>query len=301
VGAFCHLARDHPYPTKAIEALGALRRGEGVKRFLIYVALGIGSAAFLAPLLWTLSTALKSQAEIARDPSRMIPERIHWDNFAGAWAALPFSDFVLNTVFVTVLATFGTLLSSSLVAYGFSRFEFKGRNALFVVLLATMMLPHQVTMVPVFMIWRKLGAIDTFFPLIVPAFLGGGAFNIFLLRQFFLSIPRELDEAMVLDGAGYLTIWRYLLVPLSAPALATVAVFSFIANWDNFEGPLIYLNSPENYTVAIGLRLFQDTFGTNLAQLMAASLINLTPMLILFLVAQRFFVKGIVVSGMGGR
>ena len=272
-----------------------------VKASAIYLLLGLGSMAFMAPLLWTLSTALKSQSEIATDPSRLIPAHPYWQNFSDAWVALPFAQFVVNTVFVTLIATFGTLLSSSLVAYSFSRFDFRGRNFWFIILLGTMMLPGQVTMVPVFMIWRQLGAIDTFFPLTIPAFLGGGAFNIFLLRQFFLTIPRELDEAMLLDGASYFSIWRHLIMPLSGPALATVAIFSFMGNWDNFEGPLIYLNSPENYTVSIGLRLFQDTFGTNLGQLMAASLIHLTPMVILFLVAQRYFVKGIVVTGMGGK
>lgn len=255
----------------------------------------------MTPLAWTLSTALKSQEEIASDPSRVLPANPTLDNFAQAWVALPFSDFVVNTILVTLVATLGTLLSASLVAYAFARFDFPGRKVLFVVLLATMMLPGQVTMVPVFMIWRALGAIDTFFPLTLPAYLGGGAFNIFLLRQFFMTIPRELDEAMLIDGAGYFAIWRLLIMPLSGPALATVAIFSFIGNWDNFDGPLIYLNSPENYTVSIGLRLFQDSFGTNLGQLMAASLIHITPTFILFLAAQRYFVKGIAVSGVGGR
>jgi len=277
------------------------RRKTAVANALTYVAMGFGSALFMTPLLWTLSTALKTQAEIAEDPTRLWPAQPTFENFTQAWVALPFGTFVQNTIFVTVVATFGTLLSSSLVAYGFSRFEFRGRNVLFMILLATMMLPHQVTMVPVFMIWRDLGAIDTFFPLTVGAYLGGGAFNIFLLRQFFLTIPRELDEAMMMDGAGPLVIWRRLIVPLSGPAMATVAVFSFIGNWDNFEGPLIYLNSPENYTVSIGLRLFQDTFGTYLGQLMAASLIHLIPTVLLFLAAQRYFVRGIATSGLGGR
>jgi multiple sugar transport system permease protein len=268
---------------------------------LIYLVLLLGCAVFMSPLIWTFSTALKSPQELATDPGRFIPAHPSFDNFVGAWKALPLGNFVVNTIFVTLVATTGTLLSASLVAYGFSRFEFRGRNLLFAVLLGTMMLPGQVTIVPVFMIWRNLGAIDTFFPLTVPAFLGGGAFNVFLLRQFFLSIPRELDEAMILDGASYFAIWRRLILPLSGPALATVAIFSFIGNWDNFDGPLIYLNSPENYTVSIGLRLFQDTFGTNLGQLMAASLMHLMPTFLLFLVAQRYFVKGIAVSGLGGK
>lgn len=272
-----------------------------MKRTLVFLALLVGGFVFLTPLIWTLSTALKSPEEIANAPARFWPLVPTWKNFSDAWVALPFSNFVVNTAFVTLMATAGTLLSASLVAYAFARFDFRGKNVWFVLLLSTMMLPSQVTMVPVFMIWRHLGAIDTFFPLIVPAFLGGGAFNVFLLRQFFLTIPRELDEAMLLDGAGYFGIWWRLMLPLSGPALATVAIFSFIGNWDNFDGPLIYLNSTENYTVSIGLRLFQDTFGTNLGQLMAASLMHIAPTILLFLLTQRFFVRGIAATGIGGR
>lgn len=265
------------------------------------VVMAFGSLVFMIPLLWTLSTALKGQEEIARDPTRLLPAKPTLENFGEAWVALPFADFVLNTVFVTLVATAGTLLSASLVAFAFARLDFWGRGLLFGILLATMMLPGQVTMVPVFMIWRSFGAIDTFVPLTVPAFLGGGAFNVFLMRQFFMTIPRELDEAMMLDGAGYFSIWWRLILPLSTPVLATVGIFSLIGNWDNFDGPLIYLNSPENYTVSIGLRLFQDSFGTNLGQLMAATLIHILPMIVLFVAAQRFFVQGIVASGLGGK
>ncbi|RYG46079.1 carbohydrate ABC transporter permease [bacterium] len=267
----------------------------------LYGVLILGGLLFMGPLVWTLMTALKPEQEIASDPTRLFPQKPTLGNFGAAWRALPFADFVLNTVFVTLVATFGTVLSASLVAYGFARFPFRGRNLLFTVLLATMMLPGQVTMVPVFMIWRAVGAVDTFAPLTLPAFLGGGAFNVFLLRQFFLTIPRELDEAMLLDGASYFAIWRRLILPLSTPALATVVIFSFIGNWDNFDGPLIYLNSTENYTVSIGLRLFQDTFGTNLGQLMAASLLQLAPIVLLFLFTQKHFVKGIAVTGLGGK
>ncbi len=277
------------------------RDGHPAVRALVFLFLVLGSAAFLVPLLWTFSTALKTNEEIAQDPTRLIPANPTLQNFPDAWNALPFGIFVTNTIFVTLIATFGTVLSASLVAYGFARFRFWGRNVLFTTMLATMMLPGQVTMIPVFMIWRELGAIDTFAPLTLPAFLGGGAFNIFLLRQFFMTIPRELDEAMLLDGASYLGIWRRLILPLSTPAIATIVVFSFIGNWDNFDGPLIYLNSPENYTVAIGLRMFQDAFGTNMGQLMAASLIHITPTILLFLFAQRYFIKGVAIGGMGGR
>ncbi|MBC8065834.1 MAG: carbohydrate ABC transporter permease, partial [Chlorobia bacterium] len=192
-------------------------------------------------------------------------------------------------------------LSSSIVAYGFARFQFKGRNFLFGLLLATMMLPHQVTMIPVFMIWRELGAIDTFYPLLIPSIFGGGAFNIFLMRQFFQTIPREFDEAAMLDGAGFFRIWWRILLPLSGPVVATVAVLSFIGHWDDFNGPLIYLNSPEKYTVSLGLRMFQDSYGSETNQLMAASLIHILPMIVLFFCAQRYFMKGINLSGLGGK
>jgi multiple sugar transport system permease protein len=270
-------------------------------KLAVYTLL-IGMATlFTIPFVWTVSTALKSGQEIASDPSRLIPDQPTLENFGKAWTVLPFPTFVLNTVFVTVLATIGQVLSASLVAYGFSRFNFRGRNLLFYTMLATMMLPGQVTMIPVFMIWRELGAIDTFIPLILPAYLGGGAFNIFLLRQFLLGIPREFDEAAMIDGAHYFTIWWRILMPLAAPAVATIAIFSFIGHWDAFDGPLIYLNSPEKYTVSIGLRMFQDSFGTNLEQLMAASIVHILPMIVLFFVAQKYFMKGISLSGLGGR
>lgn len=270
-------------------------------KITVYVLLLVIAALFTIPFLFTLSTALKTAQEISDEPGRLIPQKPTLENFAKAWTALPFPRFVMNTVFVTVLATLFQVITGSLVAYGFARFNFKARNTLFYMMLATMMLPGQVTMIPVFMIWRELHAIDTFYPLILPALFGGGAFNIFLLRQFLLGIPRELDEAAMLDGAHYFTIWWRILLPLSTPAVATVAIFSFIGHWDAFDGPLIYLNSPEKYTVAIGLRMFQDSFGTDLEQLMAASLIHILPTVVLFFCAQRYFLKGISLSGLGGR
>lgn len=272
-----------------------------MKRFFVWLALVGGAALFSVPFVWTLATALKTGEEYAKDPGRFIPLHPTLENFPKAWTALPFAQFVLNTLFITVVCTTASVLSGTLVAYGFARFRFRARNFFFYTMLATMMLPGQVTQIPVFLIWRNLHAIDTYYPLIVPAFFGGGAFNIFLLRQFFLSIPRELDEAAMLDGAGYLRIWWRILLPLSGPAIATVAIFSFIGNWDAFEGPLIYLNSPERYTVAVGLRMFQDSYGTNFEQVMAASLIHIAPTIVLFFLAQRYFIKGINLSGLGGR
>jgi multiple sugar transport system permease protein len=270
-------------------------------RVIVYVLLGFGATLFSIPFLWTISTALKSAKEYAQDPGRLIPANPDFSNFAKAWTALPFPTFVWNTILITLVCTVAQVITGSLVAYGFSRFRFKGRDWVFMAMLSTMMLPGQVTQIPVFLIWRELRAIDTFSPLIIPAFFGGGAFNIFLLRQFFLTIPRELDEAAMLDGASYLSIWWRVLLPLSGPAIASVALFSFLGHWDSFEGPLIYLNSPEKYTVSIGLRMFQDTFGTNFEQVMAASLVHILPTVLLFFFAQRYFLKGISLSGLGGR
>jgi len=271
-----------------------------LKKTASYAALLSLGALSLMPLLWTLSIALKGSQEYARDPGRLIPRHPAWDNFAKAWTELPFAHFVLNTVFIAVVSTAAQVIVSSMVAYGFARFRFKGRGVAFGLLLATMMLPSQVTMIPVFLIWRTLHGIDTYFPLIVPAFFGG-AFNIFLLRQFMLGLPLELDEAAMLDGASYMRIWWQVLMPLCGPALATVGVLSFLGQWDNFEGPLIYLNTPEKYTVSLGLRMFQDSFGTEFGQLMAASLVHIIPTVIIFFAAQRYFLRGLNFSGLGGR
>jgi multiple sugar transport system permease protein len=274
------------------------KQAENLRRIGIFVLLCFGSMLFSIPLLWTASTALKTNEQVFAVPPQWLPNPVQWDNFRLAWTELPFPMFVTNTIIITVLSTFGQVFSASLVAYGFARFKFRGKNALFYVLLSTMMLPSQVTMIPVFLMWRKLGLIDTFAPLILPAFFGGGAFTIFLLRQFFLTVPRELDEAAMMDGASPITIWWKILLPLSRPALITVGLFSFLGHWDDFMGPLIYLNSMEKYTVSIGLRLFQDMFGSQLELLMAASLIHILPTIVLFFFAQRYFVKGIAMTGL---
>ncbi len=280
---------------------GSYRTSHPIARTLVYSLLIVGAIVFTIPFIWTVATSLKSGEEFASDPSRIFPKHVVWSNYQKAWTALPFARFMLNTVFITIVSTVASVLTGSLVAYGFSRFQFKARNFLFYTMLATMMLPGQVTQIPVFMIWRELRAIDTYYPLLIPAFFGGGAFNIFLLRQFFLGIPRELDEAAMIDGASYFHIWWKVLMPLSGPVLATVALFSFLGQWDNFEGPLIYLNTPEKYTVSIGLRMFQDSFGTNFEQVMAASVLHILPTVVLFLCAQRYFLRGISLSGLGGR
>jgi ABC-type glycerol-3-phosphate transport system permease component len=226
--------------------------------------------------------------------------RVRLENYPEAWSAKPFTRYLLNTLFVTALCILGQVLTSSLVAFGFARLEFPGQNLFFLVVLATMMLPQEVTMIPTYLIFRSLGWIDTFLPLIVPSFLGGGAFSIFLFRQFFLTLPRELDEAARMDGCSSLGIYWNILMPLCKPIIATLAVFAFVGHWNDFLTPLIYLNSSDKFTLAIGLRFFQGVYLTDMHLLMAASTLVLLPVLVVFFLGQRYFVKSIVLSGIKG-
>jgi ABC-type glycerol-3-phosphate transport system permease component len=270
----------------------------------LYVLALVAALLFSIPFFWTISSSLKSVTELYVFPPSWWPAEPQWQNYVSVFTIAPFARFLLNTVVVTALAMVGQILSASAVAYGFSRFRFPGREPLFFVVLSTMMLPWQVTIVPTFLLFRYLGWLNTFLPLIVPSFFGGGAFYIFLLRQFFMTIPRDLDEAAKLDGASSVRIFWNILLPLSKPALATVAIFSFIQHWNEFIAPLIFLNSPEKYTVSIGLRYFvSNPFESNEpreAILMAASLIVAMPALILFFTAQKYFVRGIVTTGLKG-
>ena len=286
------------------------RRSKGVPllttigKVVLYL-IAIGTAImFSLPFLWTLGSSLKSIEEIFAFPPTMFPAVPRWQNYADVFRLAPFGRFISNTILITGLAMIGQILSASAVAYGFSRFRFPGRDALFFVVLSTMMLPWQVTIVPTFLLYRYLGWINTYAPLIVPAYFGGGAFYIFLLRQFFMTIPRDLDEAAKIDGASSVRIFWNILLPLAKPAIATVAIFSFIEHWNEFIGPLIYLNSPDKFTVSIGLRHFtSNPFSDNEpreAILMAASLIVAMPPLILFFTAQKYFVQGIVTTGLKG-
>lgn len=223
-----------------------------------------------------------------------------WSNYHDALTVLPFGTFLKNTLTITLLGIIGHTLSASLVAFGFSRMRFPGRDVLFIMVLSTMMLPAQVTMIPTFVLFVKLRWIDTLRPLIVPAYFGGGAFFIFLLRQFFLTLPSELEDAAKIDGCNALGIYRNVALPLSKPALATVAVFSFMAHWNDFMGPLIYTQSMEKKTLALGLYSFKGLHGTEYHLMMAAAIAVLLPVLIIFFSAQKYFVQGIVMSGIKG-
>ena len=276
----------------------------GIGRTTLVYGLLVGlSALFTLPFLWMLSVSLHDLPGVFAQPFRWIPEKPAWGNFGEITTLLPFWRYALNTALVTALVLVGTLLSCSLVAYGFSRIRFRGRDTLFAVCLSTMMLPGQVTMIPLYMLFASIGWVDTFLPLVVPAFFGS-PFYIFLLRQFFLTIPREFDEAAMLDGASRLRVYWSVILPLARPALATVALFSFIGTWNDFFGPLIYLNSPEMATLTLGLSMLKSqVIGTGTTQwnlLMAGAVLVMIPNIVVFMLAQKHFVKGIVMGGLRG-
>ena len=266
-----------------------------------YLLLSVFALVLGLPLVWLLSTSLKTGGQTFLMPPKWIPEPIVWSNYAEAFQAVAFHEYFWNTARIVIFATTGTLLTASLAAYAFARLRFPLREPLFLLVLSTIMLPSIVTLIPTFIVFRTLGWIDTFLPLIVPLWFGGGAFNIFLFRQFFMTIPLELDEAARIDGASNLRIYWGVILPLSKPVLATIAVFAFIHNWNDFFEPLIYLQSPENWTMAIGLRGFQGLYSTEWNLMMAASTAMIAPLLVLFFFAQRYFVSGIQMSGLTGR
>jgi ABC-type glycerol-3-phosphate transport system permease component len=254
---------------------------------------------FILPFIWMVSTSFKETAETFIMPPKWIPSSFRWQNYIEGWNIAPFNLYLLNTVKITLSVLIGTLLSNTLVAYSFSRLEWPGRDVLFVILLSTLMLPYQVTLIPVFVLFSKLGWVNTHLPLIVPSFFGN-PFFIFLLRQFFVTIPIELDDAAKIDGCSNFKILWQILLPLSKPALASVAIFSFMGTWNDFLAPLIYLNKESLFTLSLGLTFFRTQFEVYWNQLMAVSVIVLLPCLIIFFVAQRWFIQGITLTGLKG-
>lgn len=268
-------------------------------RVLLWVVLLVGVVLSLAPFYLMTVMSLKTPGEVAGSSVWQLPRELQWGNYEKVLTNpnAPFFTFFRNSLLIAGLSTVGVLLSSSMVAYGFARLKFPGRDRLFILLLSTMMLPSIVTMVPQYVLWKYLGWVDTFYPLIVPAFFGGGAYNIFLLRQFLMGIPRDIDEAALLDGASHATIFWQFMMPNMGPALATVGIFNFIYNWRDFQGPLIILNSPEHQTLELGLQTYRAMNQNQWELLMAGSVIVMIPIIILFLLGQRYFVKGIVMTG----
>lgn len=259
------------------------------------------SAIFMIPLIWLVSSSLKTQGQVFAYPPVWIPDPVQWSNYAEALRRAPLLQWLWNTTVITVFSIIGTVISSSMVAFGFARLRFPGRNALFILLLSTMMLPQVVTLIPRFIMFRYMGWLDTFLPLIVPTFFGGGAFNIFLVRQFYLTIPKDFDEAARIDGASNWQIWRLILVPLSAPVLIAIGIFSFVAHWNEFLLPLIYLFSERKKVLALGLRAFINPADASWHISMAASMFLVVPIMLLFFFGQRYFIRGVVMTGIQGR
>ncbi len=269
---------------------------DAVSKTLVYLILAAGSVIILMPLLWMISTSLKPLSHVFRFPPEFIPQRIVWSNYPDALTQLPFDVYFGNTIFIVFWTVLGEIIVSSIVAYAFARLRWKGRNALFIVVLATMMLPRQVTLIPDFLIFKYLGMIDTFWPLILPSWFGN-PFYIFLLRQYFLTHSRELDQAAVIDGCSRFGVFWRITLPMSKPVLAAVAIFSFQYHWNDFFRPLIFLFDQDKYTLALGLRFFQGTYGTEWNSLMAVSLVVMLPLIIVFFFTQRIFIQGVVFTG----
>ena len=259
----------------------------------------LGAVIILIPPAWMFSSSLKDNIEIFTFPPSFIPAHPRWSNYPEAVMAIPFFRYVLNSLLIAALGVTGTVLSSSLVAYAFARLRAPGLGFLFYVVLATIMLPGTVTLIPRFLIFNWLGWVGTYLPLIVPSWTAG-AFNVFLLRQFFRNIPRELDDAARVDGASFFGIFWRIIVPQSIPALSAVAIFDFVSQWNNFLDPLIYIQDTERYTIQVGLSSFRDIYNTQWNYLMADSLLATLPCLILFFLFQRVFIQGVVVSGIKG-
>jgi multiple sugar transport system permease protein len=272
---------------------------------IVYLVNLVIGTLFMLPFFWTLGSGLKTPQEMFDFPPVLWPSVPQFTNFLEIFQApYRFATWTYNSVFVALLATAGTVITASLVAYGFARFEFRGKNALFMLTIATMLLPGQVTLIPRFVLFSKLGWIDTLYPLWVPWWFGGSAFAIFLVRQFILTLPRELDEAAVIDGASYFRIYWNVLMPLCKPALAALAIISFISHWDSFLDPVVFLHSPDNFTIAIGLWFFKAVpmvaSKPTAHLLMAASVTSILVPIGLFFAFQRYFVQGIALTGLKG-
>lgn len=270
-----------------------------IGHILLHLILIIGSLFMLLPFFWMLSTSLKEAREVFTFPPQWIPSKLNWSNYTKALTAMPFGRFYLNSFFVAISTTLLTILTSSLAAFAFARLRFRGRDTLFLIYLATLMIPFTVLLIPNFIMVRYLGWYDSYWALIFPPAFS--AFATFLLRQNFRGIPVELDDAARMDGASSFRIWWQIIMPNSGPALAALAIFLFLGNWNEFLWPLVVTNSPEMRTIPVGLNSFQGQYSVKWELLMAAAVVAMLPIIIVYMFAQKWFIKGITVTGMGGR
>lgn len=279
--------------------LQSYKSSKTASRAIVYLILIIASFICIFPFLWMVSTAFKDMNEVFQMPPTFIPENPIFANFPDGWNYADFDIFTRNSMVITIISTIGTVASSAIVAYGFSRFQSRYSSFLFAILLGTMMLPSQVTLIPQYLLYNKLGWLDSYLPLIIPSWLGGGAFNIFLFIQFFRTLPQELDEASMIDGANSFQTFVHIMVPAVKPVVLAVGVMSLVYNWNDFFLPLIYLNSMEKFTIAIGLRFFQSAYGNvRMGMMMAVSTLTVLPVLIIFFICQKYFIQGIKMSGL---
>jgi ABC-type glycerol-3-phosphate transport system permease component len=279
-----------------IRTSGRVRATRAGGRFSTYTVLWLGSFLYAIPFLWMLRTSFMRLDKLFDDPPQLWPDPWIWQNYIDMWETGPFANWIVNSLILVVLGMLGQTVVSIFVAYGFSRTQFPGRNQLFILILASLMLPGHVTIVPKFVMFRQLGLLDSIWPVAIPD-LWGQAFYIFILRQFFLTLPIELDEAAEIDGANLLQVLFRVVIPLSKPAIATVAVFNFINKWNEFFEPFVFIQTPEKLTLAVGIRWFRTQYGTEFQMLMAASIVSVAPIIIVFFFAQKQFVRGIALTG----
>lgn len=292
-----------PQSTRAQRATSSsLRQGRIIGKIAIYLLLTVAGLMFGFPLFWTASSSLQTWQELRSYTPHLLPAVPHWENYSQVFNAVPFARWMLNSMIIALITVTGTVVTSTMTAFAFARFNFVGKNVWFILLLGTMMIPSTVTLIPQYLLWFNLKMIDTYVPLTIGAWLGGSAFMVFLLRQFIMSIPRDLDEAATIDGANPFQILVRVIAPLMKPALTTVAILQFLNEWNDFFGPFIFLNTQRLYTAAVGLRTFQtmalETTEPRDHLLMAAAAIMTIPVLALFAAAQRYFVSGVVMSGL---
>lgn len=268
-----------------------------IKRYPAFLLLVIGAVISFVPFLWLLRSSLMTTTEIFVFPPKILPETFQWHNFRDVFDIIDFGLYFKNTMIIMVPVLIGTIATCCMCGYAFARLRFPGRDIWFAMIIGTMMLPAAVTMIPTFLMWSEIGGVGTFWPLVFPAFFGGGGFNIFLMRQFFLNIPKELDEAAILDGANYFQIFTKIMIPLVKPALLVIGFFTFMAVWNDFFGPLIYLNDESKYTLALGLLQLRGSYSSDWNLMMAGSTIMILPAIVIFFFGQRYFIQGISITG----
>lgn len=274
-----------------------MRSARRTSRIVILVVATLGALAFIVPVVFMLRSSLMTLGQLFMFPIQWVPDPIQWSNYSEAVTTVPFFLYFRNTLVLVLIVVVGTVVTATLSAYSFARLQWPGRDLVFAIVMSALLLPYAVTIVPTFLVWAKLGLVGTIAPLTVPSWFGGNAFFVFLLRQFFRSLPPDLDEAAVLDGANPLQILWHVIVPLSRPALVTVALFAGLAVWNDFLNPLIYLTDSNQFTLALGLAQFKGLFNTQWHLLMAAATVVVAPVLLAFLLTQRYFIEGISLAG----